>query len=401
MAIGALLRAPGFGAFLAGRTAAATGTWMERLALGWMVWEATGSTGWLGAVAFLRLAPTLVAGPWGGVLADRAGAVPALARAEFALAAMLAALAAAAWLGDPPPAALAAAALALGAAQALANAPAKAAVARLSPPELVATAIPVNSVVFHAAAFVGPALAGVTIAVAGPAPVFLAAALASAAFAMVLRSGPPERRDSADLPAASSGFLAALPPALHHPIIRPTLMLHAAFALLLRPIVDLLPAVAGAVGSGGAAMLGLLTGAMGLGAAAGGAWLALRGGAPGLERRMLGGGAVAIAAALALAAAQEAAVAAAALAVLGAALTVRAAGGTTLVQLAVADALRGRVMAAWGVTLRVGAALGGLTLGLAAEAFGLRVVLAAAAALAATALLRARVGLRRAQARDL
>ena len=392
--IRALLRAPGMGAFMAGRMVAAAAGWMERLALGWMAWQATGSTAFLGLIAFLRLAPSVALTPLGGALADRVGSVAILARAHVALGALMAAMAAVAAAGPPSPWLIAAAALALGAAHALAVAPFKTAVARLAPSRLIGVAVPVGSATFHAAAFLGPAAAGAIIAVAGPAPVFLAAAAAALGFAALLRSMPAERAAAGGAHTDAGRFWPAVAEALRDPLMGPVFALHAAFALLMRPVIDLMPAVAAMTGGDAAATLGLLTGAMGAGALVGAVWLALKGEA-GLRGRMLGGAALGIVAALALAAAASPLWAAAALAALGAALTVRAAGGATLVQLALREGARGRVMAAWSLTLRLGAALGGLGLGLLAEAIGLRAAIAAGALVAVAALVAARRALRR------
>ena len=47
------------------------GTWVQRIAIGWLTWTLTESGAWLGAVAFADLAPAVVIGPIGGVIADR------------------------------------------------------------------------------------------------------------------------------------------------------------------------------------------------------------------------------------------------------------------------------------------------------------------------------------------
>ncbi|NBX26534.1 MAG: hypothetical protein EBQ99_10910 [Planctomycetes bacterium] len=60
-----------FSWYLAGQAADAVALWMQRLALGWLVWELTGSAAWLGAISFLKFAPTMLLGLFGGVLADR------------------------------------------------------------------------------------------------------------------------------------------------------------------------------------------------------------------------------------------------------------------------------------------------------------------------------------------
>jgi len=377
-----LFRTPGIGPFLAGRAVAATGIWMERIALGWLMWEATGSAGWVGALAFARLIPTALFGPWGGVLADRAGAIRVLQAAYAATGALAVLIAAIVLAGMAGPTALLVLGTVSGALQALANGPMKSALSDVAPRHLLATAVPVGSVTFNAAAFVGPALAGVTIAAFGAAPVFLAVAATAMLFFAILSRLPRTAPEPSPRETALNAFTDAGRIAARHPLIGPLLLLHLAFALLMRPIVELLPAVAGVLLDGGPATLGLLTSAMGVGAFAGSLWLTWRSGSPGLLRPVLGAAAAACIAALLLAASRTDLEAALCFAGFGGALVVRAAGGNTVVQLEVEDRYRGRVMAIWGTILRLGAALGGLVLGLAADAFGMRAVIAAAALLA-------------------
>src|SRR5713226_4746827 len=47
------------------------GTWLQRIAVGWLAWQLTHSGTWLGLVSFADLFPTVVLSPWAGALADR------------------------------------------------------------------------------------------------------------------------------------------------------------------------------------------------------------------------------------------------------------------------------------------------------------------------------------------
>ena len=47
------------------------GLWVQRVAVGWLVFDLTGSAGWVGAVAACELVPSLLVAPFGGVLSDR------------------------------------------------------------------------------------------------------------------------------------------------------------------------------------------------------------------------------------------------------------------------------------------------------------------------------------------
>ena len=65
------LRNPNYGLYTAGNAASLIGTWMQRIAVGWLTWQLTGSGAWLGAMAFADLFPTVIIGPIAGAAADR------------------------------------------------------------------------------------------------------------------------------------------------------------------------------------------------------------------------------------------------------------------------------------------------------------------------------------------
>lgn len=54
-----------------GSLVANTGDWMDQIALGWLIWELTGSGAYLGLMAFCRAFPILFFTLFGGALADR------------------------------------------------------------------------------------------------------------------------------------------------------------------------------------------------------------------------------------------------------------------------------------------------------------------------------------------
>jgi MFS family permease len=57
--------------YFLGQVASASGTFLQATALGWLVLQLTGSATALGLVLAAGSLPTLLLGPWGGVLADR------------------------------------------------------------------------------------------------------------------------------------------------------------------------------------------------------------------------------------------------------------------------------------------------------------------------------------------
>ena len=54
------LKLPNYGVYMAGMSVSMVGMWMQRVAVGWLTWELTGSATWLGAIAFADLFPAVL-----------------------------------------------------------------------------------------------------------------------------------------------------------------------------------------------------------------------------------------------------------------------------------------------------------------------------------------------------
>jgi len=67
----AALRFRNYRLFFLGQSVSVAGTWMQRMAQGWLVLELTDSSVWLGVTLAAQQLPTLMLTAWGGVLADR------------------------------------------------------------------------------------------------------------------------------------------------------------------------------------------------------------------------------------------------------------------------------------------------------------------------------------------
>ena len=65
------LKIPNFRLYISGQAVSLIGTWLQVTAQSWVVWELSHSEASLGLVAMLGALPTLLLGPWAGVLADR------------------------------------------------------------------------------------------------------------------------------------------------------------------------------------------------------------------------------------------------------------------------------------------------------------------------------------------
>lgn len=153
----------GFRIYLAANFVSIVGIWINRVTVGWLGWSLTGSTAWVGALSFLLYAPTLVAGPFFGALADRIDVRRGAVATQAALALLTLALGCLSVVGLTTIWVLAAIALLLGAV-ASANGPIRLTlVPQLVAPAVIANAITLISINFNAARLVGPAVGGLLI----------------------------------------------------------------------------------------------------------------------------------------------------------------------------------------------------------------------------------------------
>ena len=383
-----VLRQPAYGTYTAGNALSLIGTWMQRIAVGWLAWELTGSAAWLGAVAFADLFPTVLVAPLAGAAADRWNRrriLRATVLVNLCQALVLCVLAVAGRLDIW---ALLAATLVAGIATGIGQPARLALVASLVERGDLPIAVAINSIVFNVARFIGPALAGALIGAGGAALAFAGNALSFAAFLAALsRLHIGEQGRGRGEPTSGLGreLTAGLRYAVSHPGIGPLLALLVITNVFGRPFVELLPGFAAQVFAAGPQGLALMTSAIGLGAIVAGTWLAGRDGTRGLVT-------ITVASTLLLAltialfvATDRLVLALPVLAVSGMVMVGAGVGTHTLLQLAVAPAMRGRVLGLYGLIFRGGPALGALAMGPIADRLGLAWPVAAGAVVLAVA----------------
>lgn len=402
-----VLRLPHYAPFLITRVGAAIGVWMERLATAWLAWELTHSTAWLGIIAFLRLMPALFFGLLGGAWSDRSTPRHVLLWGKAGLVAANLAMVVLLVMGLLSIWGLALLALAVGILQAISNPAAATIVWDLVPRKHLSTAIPINSLSFHTATFLGPALAAGIATVAGFAPVYAVAAAGQAALIWSLMRLPRRHSFVPDTPSnvgslwsdmkAGIGYVRRSPP------VFAILAVHLTFALSAHPLVDMVPAIAALFFEGGTATVGMMTASMGAGAVLGGLWLAAFSPKDALKTVVGTALLVLMALIIVLAVNRSLPVALGVMGGIGICHVIRASGLQTLLQLTVREDMRGRAMGFYSLLIRGGSAVGALAIGFVSEAFGLSVALSAAAALGAVILvmlgLRHRADLARIKAR--
>jgi len=373
---------PNFGTYVAGNSVSLIGTWMQRIGVGWLAWELSHSGAVLGLVAFADLFPTVVIGPFGGALADRVDRLRMIKIAQSLIMAQSLVLFVLTATGLITVPLLLALVLFSGVVIGF-NQPARLAlVPSLVPRRDLATAVAINSIVFNSARFIGPALAGLVIVGLGIAAVFALNALSFLVFLFALSR---LHLTPLGLPSQTTSVLDAVGEGLRYTLghrgIGPILLLHAILAVSARPFVELLPGFAADVFARGAPGLAILSSTVGIGAIVGGFWLAQRSAPASLTQVVLISSLLHALATLGFALSTWFPAAIACVALAGFAMVVAGTGTQTLMQTAVDESMRGRVLSLFGLIFRGGPALGALAMGFASELVGLQVPVAAGALL--------------------
>lgn len=367
--------------FFAGQGVSLVGTWMTRLATGWLVFRLAGAAApWLlGVVSFAGLAPTFFLGPVAGVFVDRWDRHRVLIVTQVLSLLQSAALAWVAFRAEAGPAAIGLV-VALSLAQGGINAfdmPARQSllVEMVGRREDLPNAIALNSSLVNGARLVGPALAGAVIAAAGEAWCFVIdAASYVAVVAALLAMRLPARAARATNASVGRHLIEGARYAFGFPPIRALLLLLALVSFATMPQSVLLPVFAAQVLGGGPYTLGLLSTATGLGALAGALYLASRPSVLGLGRVIV---AAAVVLGLGLAGFSRSGsvwLSAALLVATGAGMMIQMAASNTLIQTMVDEDKRGRVMGFYGMAFQGAAPFGSLLGGWLAGVIGARAV---------------------------
>jgi len=365
------LKYPNYRRWFAGQMFSLFGTWMQTTAQGFLIFQLTHSPAYLGYVAFATGAPTWLFILYGGVIADRVPrrSLLVLTQSLFMLLAFI--LAALAFCGAVRPWHILLLAAFTGLITAF-DAPARQSfVLEMVEREDLANAIALNSTMFNTATAVGPAAAGITYSILGPAWCFLInglSFLAVIAALLLMRLKRPRI-----LPGGGS-ILAELKEglsfSLSQPSIRTLIGIVGVTALFGNSFLTLIPAWAVRVLGGNAATNGLLQSARGVGALASALVVASLSRLK-LKGRLLQTGMVALPFTVLLFAwmrwtplSMLAAMAA------GGAMILILNDANSLVQLLCPDELRGRVMGFYTLIFFGLTPIGGLWIGTAAEYLG-------------------------------
>jgi MFS family permease len=275
-----LLRLPTFQGFLYpeyrllwyGQVANALAHWMDRVAQGWLMYELTNSAVQLGAVTAIRAVPLLFLSPLAGTLADRGSRKTQLVIAEAINALLYAFLTALVVTGQGHPWHLYAVAIGSGIVQVFHGPARQAMISEAVDPRDMTNAIGLSSVAFNGSRMIGPAIAGILIAVAGTGSAYIVETVLFALTTLwtIQVTGHASRPVASSRHGPRPSFMTSMVEGWrfvrHNPTIRAGMMVLMLGSFFAVPFSTLLPIFAKDILDVGSAGQGFLLTGMGVGA---------------------------------------------------------------------------------------------------------------------------------------
>lgn len=372
-----------YACFMGGMTPALITLWMQRIGTLWLAWELTKSNTWVGLIVAVDYAPMILLAPFVGAFTERSNPITVQKFAQAASLVIAAVLAALTFAGLMNIWILLFLSLVLGCVHPFNAIARHTIIPNTVPKEVIPTALATDSAIYNAARFVGPALAGYVIAISGVGYTF---AINAFGILFYIAGMYAMRLDFTGRAAhGSSGMLADIAEGLayvrKHPGIGPVFLLMAIGAVWVRPLQDLLPGFADTVFASGPQGLGWLTAGMGVGATISAAFIAAYARTSGLTLAMLLAFLVNIVATILFSLTNWLWLGVLFGTLWGATLTMMSTSTQALVQTAVDNTIRARVMSLYTMIYRGAPFLGAVIIGWAADHVGLQLAFMVAALL--------------------
>ena len=369
-----VFRNPAYRIYQTGRFSSQVTIWMYRVTVGWIVWDYTHSSTWLGVFGFLDQACALVVSPLAGAMADRMNPVKFMRLTQalmFLQALGLAALMSFDLLNLWT---LAVFVVIYGIGNGAQQPVNQTILPAIVPKEDLTTVYGLNSMGFNLSRFIGPMIAGFIISEFGTGPAVSGNVIGAAIYSICLAMIKPVEALQKKKRAAATGMLAEIREgfvyACRHTGIAPMMAVLTVLSLFPFTINLMLPSLADGVYHQGAQGLASMTAALGVGATVTGLYLARRGEIAGLTNTfvlsILGMGVAYVALAVS------------SWYVLGlvcaffvgfTTIAVRS-GSFTLLQYSVQADMRGRVSSFYSMIYTAGPAVGAPIVGVIADQFG-------------------------------
>jgi MFS family permease len=384
-----------FGIYTAGNMPSLIGIWAQRLASGWLMWEMTRSPAMLGWLGFVDLIPFVIVSPFAGLITDRFDKI-LLARIIKCMAMSIAvALMLLTFSGKVTPELILLLGFLTGVTDGLFQPVRTSLASVMVPRDTLASAVAINSLVFNIARFIGPAVAGliltlagagsITIRSEGSAPiktaadvidvgwVFLYSVLSylfflTALFLVKIQDDAPQKSTR---PRVLEELFEGVRYSVSHPAIGPLFLMVGAVAIFIRPVMELLPGFADDAFNRGKEGYVMLVSMIGMGAMFSGFWIGWRGRIDGLLKIGLVSSAVMGGSVVLFSLTKNFSVAIGCMLVFGGSQMLIGTAFQTMVQSSADPGLRGRVMSIFGLLWVGSIAFGAAAIGLFGEVFGL------------------------------
>lgn len=267
----AALRYPNFRLYFAGQLISLSGSWMQIIAQGWLVFQLTREELWLGIVACAAGLPSLLLSPFAGVLVDRIPRRRLLIISQTAQMMLALTLAALTFSGVVQVYHIVALAFLLGITNAVDAPSRQSIIVDLVGHDDLSSGIALNSIMFNVSRIVGPAAAGVLLAQVGAAWCFLFNGISFLAVIFMLfiihpQAAPPPTGSLSPIRRLKEGLRFSR----YHPTIAPLLLLAFVSGLFTVNLSTLFPAFADVVLKSPTEGYAAISTAMGFGAVAAG-----------------------------------------------------------------------------------------------------------------------------------
>lgn len=366
------LRYRNFRIFFFGQSISLVGTWMQAIAMGWLVYRLTNSPFLLGIVGFSSQIPMFILGPFAGVLTDRLDRHKILVATQILSMVQALTLAALTLTGKVAVWHVVSLGALLGCINSL-DIPARQSfiVEMVEKKENLGNAIALNSFMFNAARLIGPSIAGIVIAAVGEGVCFLINGLSfitviASLLVMDVKKAGSGTGDSNVIEKLREGFIytfSSVP-------IRLILMLLGVISLTGMSYAVLMPVFAKDILKGGPSTLGFLMAAGGIGALAATMYLASRKSVVGLARMIPVSSAIFAVSLIVFSLSHTLWISFVILTVAGFGLMTHMAASNIILQTIVDDDKRGRVMSFYAMAFIGTAPFGSLLAGYLASSIG-------------------------------
>ena len=361
-----------FRLYFFGQSLSLLGTWIQQVAMSWLVYRMTGSAFLLGVTAFASQVPILIFAPLGGLWADRFDRRKLLIASQLLALLQAMVLALLTYSGSIEVWHILVMAVLLGIVMATDTPIRQSFVSELVPAKQdLPAAIAMNGFVQNAGRMIGPSIAGLLIAVSSEAFCFFANGLSKIAVVVIVAM---MRIDVRATKAASTPILRGLKEGVLYATsllpVRLLLPIVALVSFMISPYQALMPIFAAEVFGGDARMLGFLIGAAGFGGSSGLISLAARKDVRGLASHIVFGAALAGVSLMIFGESKFLWLSLIAIMLTGFGIILVAMGSSMILQTIVDDEKRGRVMSFFTVAFLGMSPLGSLAAGSLAHAIG-------------------------------